>query len=80
VIKDVALERMGSVSAEVVAVVELCLQPGDSVRQNQCLAYVSTDKVEIEVLSPFAGRLIEYTVEVGREYPIGATLARIEAD
>jgi 2-oxoglutarate dehydrogenase E2 component (dihydrolipoamide succinyltransferase) len=58
-------------------VVEWHKQLGDWVDADETVAEVSTDKIDTEIPSPAAGRLVEILVQVGVTVDVGVTLARI---
>lgn len=51
---------------------------GDHVELNQTLCTVETAKAEVEIPSPYAGRVVELGGEVGDVLPVGALLVRID--
>ncbi|MGE0215421.1 dihydrolipoamide acetyltransferase family protein [Mycolicibacterium sp.] len=51
---------------------------GDVVELNQTLCTVETNKAEVEIPSPYAGRITELGGAAGQTLPVGAVLARIE--
>jgi pyruvate/2-oxoglutarate dehydrogenase complex dihydrolipoamide acyltransferase (E2) component len=53
--------------------------PGDSVAYEEPICDIDTDKVESELPSPVAGRLIEILVEVGQTVATGTAIAVIAA-
>lgn len=53
---------------------------GDDVELNQTLCTVETNKAEVEIPSPYAGRVVELGGREGETLPVGATLVRIETD
>ncbi|WP_338244145.1 2-oxoglutarate dehydrogenase complex dihydrolipoyllysine-residue succinyltransferase [Aurantiacibacter hainanensis] len=53
-------------------------QPGDAVEADEPIASLETDKVAVEVPSPVAGVLSEFTVELGETVEVGAVIARVE--
>ncbi|GAA5051896.1 2-oxoglutarate dehydrogenase complex dihydrolipoyllysine-residue succinyltransferase [Erythrobacter westpacificensis] len=53
-------------------------QPGDAVEADEPIASLETDKVAVEVPSPVAGVLAEFTVELGETVEVGAVIARVE--
>jgi len=53
-------------------------QPGDAVAADEPIASLETDKVAVEVPSPVAGVLAEFTVELGETVEVGAVIARVE--
>jgi 2-oxoglutarate dehydrogenase E2 component (dihydrolipoamide succinyltransferase) len=52
-------------------------QPGDTVAEDDVLLEISTDKVDTEVPSPFAGTLLEVLVPEGATVDVGTALAVI---
>src|SRR5579859_2634735 len=50
---------------------------GDTVREGETVVEVTTDKVDVEVPAPAAGRLEQIVVEEGATVEVGATLALI---
>ena len=66
---------------EGIAEVELVawhVRPGDAVVEDQGLADVMTDKANVEIPSPVAGRVIALGGEVGQTLAVGSELIRIE--
>ena len=53
---------------------------GDTVELNQTLCTVETNKAEVEIPSPFAGRIAELGGGEGETLNVGAVLVRIETD
>lgn len=53
---------------------------GDDVELNQTLCTLETNKAEVEIPSPYAGRVIELGGREGETLPVGATLVRIATD
>jgi pyruvate dehydrogenase E2 component (dihydrolipoamide acetyltransferase) len=51
---------------------------GDQVELNQTLCTVETNKAEVEIPSPYAGRVVELGGADGETLPVGSTLIRIE--
>lgn len=74
---DITMPQMG-VSVAEGTVTAWHKRPGDHVERDEPLLEISTDKVETDVPSPAAGRLVEILVEEGRTVDIGALLGRIE--
>ncbi|HEV7422415.1 MAG TPA: dihydrolipoamide acetyltransferase family protein [Mycobacterium sp.] len=50
---------------------------GDQVELNQTLCTVETNKAEVEIPSPYAGRVVELGGADGDTLPVGSTLVRI---
>jgi 2-oxoglutarate dehydrogenase E2 component (dihydrolipoamide succinyltransferase) len=53
-------------------------RPGDWVEADETVCDVSTDKVDVEIPSPAAGRLSEILVEPGETVAVGTVLARLD--
>src|SRR5690242_17530603 len=53
-------------------------QPGEHVRAEEPLVEVETEKVNVEIPSPFEGTLTQLLVQEGETVPVGAELAVIE--
>ena len=53
---------------------------GDDVELNQTLCTVETNKAEVEIPSPYAGRVVELGGRAGETLAVGATLVRIATD
>ncbi len=73
------MPQMG-VSVAEGTVVEWRKQRGDWVEADETICEISTDKIDTEVPSPAAGRLVEVLVQVGVTVEVGTTLARIATD
>ncbi len=76
---DVTMPQMG-VSVAEGTVIEWKKRPGDWVEAGETICEVSTDKIDIEVPSPAAGRVTEVLVEVDTTVDVGTVLARIATD
>lgn len=75
----VKLPRLGDTADEVV-VLEWLVTLGDQVRVNHAVLRVETSKVDVEVVSPVAGTLVEQLVAPGDEVAIGSPIAVLESD
>jgi 2-oxoglutarate dehydrogenase E2 component (dihydrolipoamide succinyltransferase) len=60
-------------------IVEWQKRPGDWVEADETIALVSTDKVDVEIPAPVAGRLERILVEVDETVAVGTALAEIDA-
>jgi pyruvate/2-oxoglutarate dehydrogenase complex dihydrolipoamide acyltransferase (E2) component len=76
---DVVMPQMG-VSVSEGTIVEWRKQVGDWVEYEEALVDISTDKIDTEVPSPVAGRLVEIIVEPGTTVDVGTVLARLSTD
>ena len=52
--------------------------PGDTVRRDDPLYQMETDKAVMDVESPYDGTLVEWTAEEGKVLPIGTEIAKME--
>lgn len=59
-------------------IVNWLVSEGQSVAMDQPLVEVMTDKVTVELPSPFAGRVLNILVPEGEIVPVGAVLARLD--
>ncbi len=62
-----------------VPVIELLVKPGDTVKKDQGLVTLESDKATMEVPAPFAGIVRELKLKIGDEVSEGAVVALIEA-
>ncbi|MEN6538018.1 MAG: dihydrolipoyllysine-residue acetyltransferase [Mizugakiibacter sp.] len=62
-----------------VPVIEVLVQPGDSVKKDQGLVTLESDKATMEVPAPFAGVVKEIRLKVGDTVATGSVVALIEA-
>ena len=53
---------------------------GDEVKKGDVIAEIATDKVDIDLDSPFDGKIIKLNVEEGSMVNVGDTLAEIEVE
>ncbi|WP_027535095.1 2-oxo acid dehydrogenase subunit E2 [Bradyrhizobium sp. WSM3983] len=61
-----------------VPIVEILVRPGDVVRLDEPLLVLESDKATMEVPSPYAGRIVELKVDIGRNVSQGMPIAVIE--
>lgn len=73
ILTEVKVPYSGTV--ENVEFIEWYVGIGDVVTEGQPLAEVSTDKVDTELESPAAGRLVKILVEAETEVPVGTVAA-----
>ena len=55
-----------------------CVAVGDEVELNQTLCTLETAKAEVEIPSPYAGRVVELGGAVGDVLPVGSLLVRVD--
>lgn len=76
---DVIMPQMGESIAE--GTVSRWLKKiGDSVKRDEAIFEISTDKVDAEIPSPQAGVLVEILVGEGQTVEVNTTVARLETD
>ena len=63
-----------------VAVIEVLVKPGDTVKVEQSLITVESDKASMEIPSTVAGTVVELLVAEGEQLAEGAPVAVIETD
>ncbi|RMF17426.1 MAG: dihydrolipoyllysine-residue acetyltransferase [Gammaproteobacteria bacterium] len=61
-----------------VPVIELCVQPGDVVAEEDSLIVLESDKATMEVPSPVAGKIVKLLVNVDDKVNEGTPIAEIE--
>jgi 2-oxoglutarate dehydrogenase E2 component (dihydrolipoamide succinyltransferase) len=74
---EIAMPQMGISVAEG-TIVEWRKRPGDLVEMDEPVCDVSTDKVDVEIPAPVAGRLARIVAEPGETVGVGAVLAELE--
>lgn len=74
----VKLPRLGETVDDVV-VIEWSCEVGDEVAAGDVLMVVETDKVDADVPSPIAGRVVEQQVAAGDEISTGTKICTIES-
>jgi len=53
---------------------------GDEVKKGDVIAEIATDKVDMDLDSPFDGKIIKLTIDEGSMVNVGETLAEIEVE
>ncbi|OGP33231.1 MAG: hypothetical protein A2X88_05905 [Deltaproteobacteria bacterium GWC2_65_14] len=76
---DVVMPQLGESVVEGV-VVKWLVQVGAVVEKDQSLLEISTDKVDAEIPSPVAGKVVEILAKEGDTVPIQEVLCRIETE
>jgi pyruvate dehydrogenase E2 component (dihydrolipoamide acetyltransferase) len=64
--------------AEAVEVIEISVAPGATVKQEDSLVVLESDKASMEVPSPFAGKIIDIQLKVGDKVSQGHAILTIE--
>ena len=52
----------------------------DEVKKGDVIAEIATDKVDMDLYSPFDGKIIKLTIDEGSMVNVGETLAEIEVE
>jgi 2-oxoglutarate dehydrogenase E2 component (dihydrolipoamide succinyltransferase) len=76
---DLVMPKMGESIMEA-TILKWLKQPGDTVKQDETLLEIATDKVDTEVPSITAGTLEEILFQVNDVVPIGAVIARVRTN
>ncbi len=74
---EIVMPQMG-VSVAEGTIVEWSKRPGDWVERDETVCLVTTDKVDVEIPSPSAGRLAKILVEPGDTVDVGTPLAELD--
>lgn len=74
----IIMPQLGESIAEA-AIINFLVQPGDTVKADQDLIEVETNKATMTVTSPCSGRVEKFTVQLSESYAVGAVLGQIEA-
>jgi pyruvate dehydrogenase E2 component (dihydrolipoamide acetyltransferase) len=53
---------------------------GDEVKKGDVIAEIATDKVDMDLDSPFDGKIIKLTIDEGSMVNVGETLAEIKVE
>src|SRR5215217_343432 len=72
------MPQMG-VSVAEGTIVEWTKRPGDWVERDETVCLVTTDKIDVEIPSPAAGRLERILVEPGDTVAVGTALAELDS-
>lgn len=73
---DLVMPKMGESIMEA-TILKWLKQPGDTVKQDETLLEIATDKVDTEVPSVTAGTVEEILFQVNDVVPVGAVIARV---
>ena len=76
---DLVMPKMGESIMEA-TILKWHKNPGDTVKQDETVLDIATDKVDTEVPSTAAGTIKEILFNVNDVVPVGAVIARIEAE
>jgi 2-oxoglutarate dehydrogenase E2 component (dihydrolipoamide succinyltransferase) len=76
---DLILPKMGESVAEA-TIIKWTKNVGDTIDADESVLDIATDKVDSEVPSPVAGKLLEQLFKEGDVVKVGAVIARIETD
>ncbi len=63
-----------------IPVIEVLVKPGDTVKVDQSLITLESDKATMDVPSPVAGEVAEVLAKVGDKVSMGALIARVDAE
>jgi pyruvate/2-oxoglutarate dehydrogenase complex dihydrolipoamide acyltransferase (E2) component len=74
----IIMPQLGESIAEA-AIINFLVKPGDTVKADQDLIEVETNKATMSVTSPCSGRVEKFTAQLNESYAVGAVLGQIEA-
>ncbi len=74
--QEFKLPELGE-NIETVDVTSVLVEAGDTVRKDQPVIEVETEKASLEVPAPFAGKIEQVLVKAGDKIPVGATILTI---
>ena len=63
---------------ESVEIIEILVKPGDTIKKNDPVVTLESDKSSVEVPSPFAGKISALKVKIGDKVSTGSVLALID--
>ena len=69
-----------SATMESAVLLEWNVSPGDTIKEGQAIASVSTDKVDMDLEAPFDGTIVTLVASAGDEVPLGGHLATVETE
>jgi len=75
---EIVMPQMG-VSVAEGTIVEWTKRPGDWVERDETVCLVTTDKIDVEIPSPAAGRLANVLAEAGEDVAVGTPLAELDS-
>src|SRR5690606_8808333 len=76
---ELLLPKMGESVAEA-TIIKWVKQPGDTIAMDDSVLEIATDKVDSEVPSPVAGKLVQTFFKEDDVVQVGAVIATIETD
>ncbi len=75
-IKEIKIPDLGG--ADQVEIVEVLIQPGDSIEQEQTLAVMETDKATMDLPAPFSGTIEEVVIKTGDKVSQDTLVAKVK--
>ena len=69
-----------SATMEEATLLEWKVAPGDTVKEGEPIAEVQTDKVDMDLETPYAGTIVELVAPAGAAVALGGVLATIETE
>ena len=73
---DITLPEIGE-GIEEASIINVFVSPGDSIKKEQSVVEIETDKAALELPSPFDGTISEVLVNVGDTIKIGQLIAKV---
>jgi 2-oxoisovalerate dehydrogenase E2 component (dihydrolipoyl transacylase) len=75
----IRMPKLGEMMKEGV-LVEWIVEAGQTIEAETPIATVNTDKVDVEIESPYSGRVLRLIVEEGATVPVGEPICELEVD
>lgn len=73
----IIMPQLGESIAEA-TIISFLVQPGEIVEADQDIIEVETNKANMNLVAPARGRIEQFTVQLGKSYPVGGSLGQIE--
>ena len=75
--QDITVPDIGDF--ESVEIIETLVKPGDTIKKNDPIVTLESDKSSVEVPSPFVGKIIELKVKIGDKVSKGDLLITLKS-
>lgn len=75
----IPMPQLGESIAEA-TIVRLVFQEGDTIKADEEILEVETNKATMGVTAPCSGTIVQWNIEIDQSYPVGAILGYVEAD
>ena len=76
--KNIAVPDIGDFKD--VEIIEVLVKPGDTIKKNDPIVTLESDKSSVEVPSPYEGKISKLKVKIGDKVSEGSVLATLEGE